>query len=195
MRPIDQLITAGKNLYVLGIDDSPFERDSLGPVHITGVFCRNTRFEGMLCSEITKDALDATDVISSMILNSKFYEILNVVLLDGITIGGFNMIDLPELHKRIDRPCISVVRKYPDFERIYKALDRFDDKDQRIQIIKNAGEVFEGENIFFQTAGCSEDIAKKILNKVSDRGVIPEAVRIAHLVGSAVVTGQSGNRA
>jgi len=35
----------------------------------------------------------------------------------------------------------------------------------------------------------------KILNQVTDTGNVPEALRIAHLIGSAIKTGESSNRA
>lgn len=41
----------------------------------------------------------------------------------------------------------------------------------------------------------SFDFALRVLNRVTDTGKVPEALRLAHLIGSAVKTGQSSKRA
>lgn len=43
--------------------------------------------------------------------------------------------------------------------------------------------------------GCTPDEAARLLQTVTENGNVPEALRIAHLIGSAVKTGQSGKRA
>ena len=54
--------------------------------------------DGVLRSDITKDGLDATDVICNMIKKSKHYGQIRVVMLDGITYGGFNVVDIEEAY-------------------------------------------------------------------------------------------------
>jgi len=46
-----------------------------------------------------------------------------------------------------------------------------------------------------QAKGCTPEAAARLLQKVTENGNVPEALRIAHLIGSAVKTGQSGKRA
>ena len=74
--------------------------------------------DGVLRSDITRDGLDATEVISTMIKNSRHYSQLRVVMLDGITYGGFNVVDIEELYRETGLPVIVVMRAYPDFEKI-----------------------------------------------------------------------------
>ena len=37
--------------------------------------------------------------------------------------------------------------------------------------------------------------AGQVLTRLTDTGHVPEALRLAHLIGSAIMTGQSSNRA
>jgi endonuclease V-like protein UPF0215 family len=55
--------------------------------------------------------------------------------------------------------------------------------------------VHERPPFVFQVRGAEPDEAAFALRKLTDRGNVPEALRLAHLVGSAVMTGESGKRA
>ena len=125
MRPLAESLRLGKKIRVLGVDDSPFARTRGLPVSIQGILCSDTRFEGMMTAQISKDGLNATDVLIAAILNCKFYPQIQVILTDGIAFGGFNLIDLPRLSAAIDRPCIAVMRKMPDLSAIDNSLRLF----------------------------------------------------------------------
>lgn len=195
MKSLKKLIEQNLRIRVIGFDDAPFESKRNSPVQIAGVVCSGTRFEGMLWGEVRKDGHDATGVLSELLLESKFYDQVHMVLIDGLAFGGFNLIDLPELASRLDRPCVTVMRKPPDFSAIKKALMNFDDHKNRIRLLEKAGEVYKEDKFYFQVIGESPDITAEALKNVSDQGNVPEALRIAHLIGSAVITGQSSKRA
>ncbi len=198
MRLLKNAVEKNKRLRVLGIDDAPFQARTKGKVNIVGVVCSDTRFEGMLWNEADIDGADATQVIVEMIKNSKFEDQLHLVLFDGIAVGGFNIIDINHVYDVLGLPCIAVMRKEPDLEAIDNALKKFDDYERRAALIKKAGKILVGENFVFQLAGFDEDsfeIAVKILNRLTDQGKVPEALRLAHLIGSAVKTGESSKRA
>lgn len=191
-----RLLTAlqhNKQLRVLGIDDAPFDKSD-NQVNISGIVCSNTRFEGMLWMEAERDGSDATDVLIQSIKSSKFYTQLHAVMLDGIAIGGFNIIDLPRLSEVLQLPCIAVMRKPPDLPAIDRALQYFDDYERRRALIEKAGEIIQ-DDFVYQVAGCDADVAGQVLQRVTDNGKVPEALRLAHLIGAAVKFGESGQRA
>jgi hypothetical protein len=47
----------------------------------------------------------------------------------------------------------------------------------------------------FQVQGAEPGTAAEALARLTDRGNVPEPLRLAHLVGAAVVRGESGRRA
>jgi endonuclease V-like protein UPF0215 family len=47
----------------------------------------------------------------------------------------------------------------------------------------------------FQVQGAGPDEAAEALARLTDRGAVPEPLRLAHLVGAAISTGESGRRA
>ena len=129
---------------------------------------------------MSKDGNDATEVPSTLLRQSKFYSQIHAILTNGIAMGGFNIIDLPALPHSLQRPCITVMRKHPDTATIDKAL-------------KNLS--YQHNHFYYQIAHCHLETAAQVLERVTDRGYVPEALRLAHLIGAGVMTGQSSNRA
>lgn len=195
MKSLAEVLRLKKTIRVMGFDDAPFESERGSPVQLSGIVCAQTRFEGMVWGQATKDGDDATEVIANMVLGSKFHRQIHVVLLDGLAIGGFNLIDLPELVARVERPCICVMRRRPNMEAIHKALDCFEDKARRVALIERAGKVYERSGFVYQVCGVAEDHAAQALVRLTDQGHVPEALRLAHLIGAAIMTGESSSRA
>ena len=195
MRSLKELLRLDKQIRVAGFDDAPFKRERGSAVNIAGVICSNTRFEGLLWGEVSKDGNDATEALSTLLRQSKFYDQIHVVLTDGIAVGGFNIIDLPALADSLQRPCIAVMRKQPNMAAIDKALKNFSDYTTRKKIMLQAGEIYRHNHFYYQLAHCHRETAAQVLERVTDRGYVPEALRLAHLIGAGVMTGQSSNRA
>ena len=124
--------------------------------------------------------------------NKLFCEVLVIIVL---AFGGFNLIDLPDLAHRLDRPCVTVMRKQPDITAIKNALMHFDNHEERIGLLEKAGEIYTEDNLYFQVIGEEPEVTAEALRRVSDQGNVPEALRLAHLIAAAVITGQSSKRA
>ncbi|MFN3199083.1 MAG: DUF99 family protein [Bradymonadia bacterium] len=195
MKSIDTLLRTGRTLRVAGFDDAPFEKVPGAPVPVSGIICNGTRMEGMLWGTAHRDGDDATEVIASLLEGSKFHDQVHVVLLDGLAVGGFNLIDLPTLAERLDRPCAAVMRKPPDMPGIRRALDRFEDAERRHALVDRAGEIYNEGPFYFQVKGTTPVEMGRALTHLTDRGHVPEALRLAHLIGAAVITGESSRRA
>ena len=178
---------------VLGIDDGRFIPHTKGSVNVVGVVYRGGYwFEGVMYTTITIDGMDAKERIAAMIKNSSYYGELRIVVLDGITFAGFNIIDIIRLSGDIDLPVMSIVRKKPDLNKIKKAMMNLPEFEKRWQAINNAGELFEVESrksenpVYIQIAGISLQDATNIIKKTSTRSNIPEALRVAHIIASGV---------
>jgi endonuclease V-like protein UPF0215 family len=195
MKTLEKLLQQNLNIRVIGFDDAPFEKYQGANVNVAGVVCAGTRFEGMVWGTIRKDGDDATDVLSQLLLQSKFYDQVHLVLIDGLAVGGFNIIDLPELAKRLKRPCVAVMRKLPNMVSIQQALKNFPDTAKRLYLIQKAGTIHINKPFYFQVQGGNHITVSSVLERLTIEGHVPEALRLAHLIGSAVMTGQSSNRA
>jgi endonuclease V-like protein UPF0215 family len=178
---------------VVGVDDGAFVPHSEGVATVVGVVYRGGYwFEGVMRTEITIDGLDATENIAGMIESSPYYRELRVVVLDGVTFAGFNVVDVKKLSRKVALPVIAVVREKPDMKEIRSALENLPDFEVRWQAMENAGKTMqvkarEGENpVYMQIAGILREDAEKIMEKTSTRSNVPEALRVAHLVASGL---------
>jgi endonuclease V-like protein UPF0215 family len=180
---------------VLGVDDGVFTPHSKGLVPVVGVVFRGGYWlDGVMHTNVKIDGLDATKKIVSMIISSPHYKQLRVIMLNGITFAGFNVVDIKELNAKTKLPVIAVTREKPNFAEIREALENLPKSEERWKAIKNAGKVFEvstrneSEKVYMQISGILEEDAKKILQLTSTRSNIPEALRVAHLIASGVST-------
>jgi uncharacterized protein len=192
---LDFLVRHNRQIRVIGFDDAPFVRHTNKPVAVAGVVCSLTRFEGMLWGHIQTDGLDSTEQLSKMLQKSKFHSQLHLVLLDGIGMGGLNLIDLPLLAQKVQLPCVAVMRKFPELEKMKAAISFLPHSEIRLQLLAKAGEIYVQPPFYFQVCGLSAEVTVRVLQSLTDRGNVPEALRLAHLITSAVVNGESGKRA
>jgi endonuclease V-like protein UPF0215 family len=143
-------------------------------------------------TKIEIDGTDATDKIINMILNSSHYKQLRVVMLNGITLAGFNMVDVKTLFEKTQLPVIVIMRKKPNMKKIKEALKKLPDSQKRWKILKNAGKIFRifikntKEPLYIQTFGVTIENARKIVEQTSAYGNIPEALRVAHIIASGL---------
>jgi len=190
-----RILESDKTLRTVGVDDQSFERGSDGPVGVAGVVSKQTRFDGMVWDTIEPDGHDATRTLRDALQGGKFLPQLHALLLDGIALGGFNVVDLPALAEALEIPCVAVMRDRPDFDRIRAALTHVDDSDRRLETMRRAGEIHSARHVYFQVQGCSPQVAAEAVDTLTIHGHIPEPIRIAHLVATAVGRGESGRRA
>jgi endonuclease V-like protein UPF0215 family len=178
---------------VLGVDDGVFSPHVKGLVPVVGVVFRGGYWlDGVMHTKVEVDGFDATEKIVSMIINSPHYKQLRVIMLDGITFAGFNVVNIKELNSETKLPVITVTREQPNFAEIREALKNLPKSQERWQNIQSAGKMFEvstrseNEKVYIQTSGILEEDARKILQLTSTRSSVPEALRVAHLIASGI---------
>jgi uncharacterized protein len=179
---------------ILGIDDSPFYKTEKDVLVVGAVFRGAGFMDGVMSCRVTPDGDDATQKITDMILRSKFRVQLRAVMLDGIAVGGFNVVDVKEIYQNTGIPVIVVMRTFPDLERIKQVLIRLG-KEDKVLLMEKAGEIFSYDRIFFQMHGTSREETEKILKLSITHSYIPEPIRAAHLIGQGIVFGESKGRA
>ncbi|MEM2924498.1 MAG: DUF99 family protein [Methanocellales archaeon] len=183
---------------ILGIDDSPLVSKK---VFLIGTIFRGGKWlDGVLKAEVERDGLDATRQIIMMVKNSKHYPQIRVILLNGVTLAGFNVVDVKKVFKEVKVPVIVVMRSKPDYTAIEAALQNLSKPKLRLAIIKRAGKIYEvktqprGLPVYMQCTGIEPEDAEKIVKLASTRSRIPEPLRVAHLIATAITYGESAGR-
>lgn len=180
---------------ILGIDDSPFERYKKQDVLVIGTIFRGGNFmDGLLSCKIRKDGINATKRIIEMINKSKFRTQIRCIMLKGIAVGGFNVIDVIELSDKTTIPIIVVMRDYPDYNKIFSALKKIN-KIKEIKIIEKFPKPVKVSKIYIQSINISLKDSIKIIKISSTHSDIPEPLRIAHIIASGIIKGESKGRA
>ncbi|CAB49002.1 endonuclease dU [Pyrococcus abyssi] len=184
-----------KEIRVIGFDDGTFKFKARGDkVILVGVVMKGSLdVIGVVTRWITIDGLDVTDAIIDAVTSSRFKD-LRVILLKGITYAGFNIVDVERVYKETGLPIIVVIRKKPDITSMELALKKhFNDYEMRIRLLKSAGtpiELIPGK-LYYQAIGISREKAEEVIRITSRNALIPEALRLAHMIASAVMTGES----
>lgn len=193
-----------KEIRIIAWDDCAF---TFRQKYVTavGVVFRGAAFlDGLLSTKITKDGSDGTVGIAKSVLDSRHYDQLSYIMLNGITIAGFNVVDIKELNERTKLPVIAVQRRKPDMKEFMAALGKLNDCKKKLQAAKKAGKFFRyivkpennfhGKEILYQKAGASNEECEELLRITCIRGNIPEPLRVAHLIASGL-SGESHGRA
>ena len=189
-----------KEIRILGIDDAPFDKFKDKEVLVVGTIYRGGDWpDGIISTKIAVDGDDATDKLIEMVKKTKHHDQLQIIMLDGIAFGGFNVVDIKKLYDKTKIPVITIMRSKPNFARIEKAIKNVSNYEAKMKLMKKAGNINEvnikDSPLFFQFAGLKFDKVVAILKISCTRSLIPEPIRIAHLIASGVVTGESKGRA
>jgi hypothetical protein len=180
---------------IIGIDDGPFVKRKDKNVIIVGVVFRDGQWmDGVLSTTATVDGTDSTERIAAMINKSKFRPQLRAILLHGVAVGGFNVIDINKLHMLTKRPVIVVVRDYPDFERIYGTLKNLK-MPRQLALIKKIPKPTRIGHVYVQYVGTTLANVKELLRVTCTHAFIPEPLRVAHLIAAGIIKGESRGRA
>lgn len=187
-----------KEIRLLGIDDASFEKGDQEVLVIATFFRGGESMDGVLSTSAKVDGDDATYNLIQMINKSRFKSQVHAILLDGIAVGGFNVINIESLWKHTGIPVMVVVRKMPDFEELEKTLKKLG-MENRFKLMEKAGKpkkiTLPQGAIHIQTAGLTFEEAAQIIKLSCTHSNIPEPIRAAHLIGAGIVKGESKGRA
>ena len=181
--------------HVVGVDDGPFEGGSRGDVPFVAAVCAATRLDGVLVGALRKDGANATERIARLLSGSRFARHLQLVMLQGIALGGFNVVDLQRLSSLLGLPVLAVARRRPDLAAIRSALlEHVPGGGRKWRLIEKAGPMEKNGGVWVQRAGLTPAEAGEALRRTTTMGNLPEPLRLAHLVAGALVTGESRGR-
>jgi endonuclease V-like protein UPF0215 family len=176
---------------VLGVDDGQFTPKKKGEAIVVGVVFRAGKsLEGVMHTHVEVDGSDANRKIAEMVAASPHRRQLRLIMLNGVAVAGFNIVDIAQLHLDTGLPVLAVAQDKPDLAAVKSALKNLPDWMRRWHMVEMAGEIYEvvncGGKLYVELAGLTLEDAKTVLALTSVRGSLPEPLRVAHLIASGV---------
>ncbi|MBS3791107.1 MAG: DUF99 family protein [Candidatus Bipolaricaulota bacterium] len=181
---------------VIGWNEGPFDFGQSEPTPLVGVITRGGGpVDGVIKTEVAVDGLNGTRHISNAIIESKHKEELNLVVLSGITLAGFNVVDISKISEKTNMPVLSVTREKVDLESFKSALKNLPNFQQRWRAVRHAGEIsgfeLDDHRVYYQTANLSNTEAERALKVMATQSVLPEPIRLAGMIATSLVRGES----
>jgi endonuclease V-like protein UPF0215 family len=181
---------------VVGFDDAPFARTHRGDVLLVGAVCSRTRLDGVLSGRVRRDGANSTERMIQLVSGAQFKEHVQAVLLQGIAVAGFNVVDVHALHAALGIPVLVIARRLPDLPGMQRALAaNVAGSARKWGLIERAGPMESIARIHVQRVGLTLAETSALLTATTLHGNLPEPLRLAHLIAGGVTTGASRGRA
>ncbi|RLB45229.1 MAG: DUF99 domain-containing protein [Deltaproteobacteria bacterium] len=180
---------------VIGFDDGAFAPGHRGDVLLVGTVFSRTRLEGVLTSKVRRDGRNSTERMIALASGSRYQNHIRAVLLQGIAVAGFNVVDVHRLGAELDVPVLVVARKEPNFESLRRALGKVPGGTRKWRLMEAAGPMERLGPVWVQRIGLDRRAARQLLEATTLHGNLPEPLRVAHLIASGVTLGASTRRA
>ena len=182
--------------HVIGFDDAPFDRRHRGDVLVVGAVYAGPRLEGVVSGKVRRDGANSTRTLIELVSRSRFATHLQAVMVQGIALAGFNVIDLHGLHDALQIPAIAVARNEPDLAAIKRALlRRVAGGRRKWRLIERLGPMEPAAGVYVQRAGISLEKTGQLIERFAVNSTLPEPLRTAHIIAGGVTLGESRHRA
>ena len=147
--------------------------------------------DGFVFGSATLEGDDATEAILKMYDKLQRHDI-NYVLISGLIVSMYNIIDIQKLHQILKIPIIGI--SYHDSAGIEGAIrhhfpDSFEPKmvlyeklGKREKITLNTS-----SDVFVRKEGCTLNDVKNLLDKLTLHGSIPEPIRVSQLLAKTLL--------
>lgn len=179
---------------VIGFDDAPFERGKPGKVALVGTVCSGTRLDIVVRGHVEQDGGDATQIMAGLVKNEKLVHVRGV-LIQGITVAGFNIVDINELAHELGLPVLVVMRRRPKMQQFLEALEKVSNAEHKRSVLEKAGPIEACGKLWVHRAGLSLDEGRDLIERTTLHGAIPEPLRLAHIIAGGTTLGMSRGRA
>lgn len=154
------------------------------------VMRRDLIIDGIVFGNVTIKGNDSTQNILSMIRSLKRSDV-NCIMLDGLIISIYNIIEGEEINEKSGMPVIALtfrdsrgleetIRRH--FSNDLLKLEQYHKLGQREKIVLKTGKF-----VFVRYWGLNSREASSIINSFTLQGSIPEPIRVAKLAARAIV--------
>lgn len=181
--------------HIVGFDDCPFPREHRGDVPVVGAIYSGQRLEGVVSGKVRRDGVNSTRELTRLVRESKFAAHLQLVMLQGVALAGFNVVDVPGLHAALGVPVLVVARHAPRPDAMRRALlERIPGGARKWTLVEHLGSMEPLAGVYVQRMGLSREEAAEAIQETSINGAIPEPLRTAHLIAGGIARGESSGR-
>jgi uncharacterized protein len=163
-------------------------------VALVGTVCSGTRLDVVVRGHVEQDGDDATAVMAELVREKTLVHVRAVVM-KGITVAGFNVIDINALATDLGMPVLVVMRKRPNLDKFYEAMYLLPGADAKRQVVESAGPIERCGKLWVQRAGLTLEETETLMECTTLHGVIPEPLRLAHIIAGGTTRGISRGRA
>lgn len=161
---------------------------------LAAVLFHNSNISAVRLGRVEVDGRDANQVLASILKTVRF----NVVMLSGISFGGFNLVDIAELARSTRKPVIAISGEKPDNAAVRRALRKhFSDWQERWRMVLNAGRLYafkslpEEPKLYFEVKGASPYFAKQVIASAATISRLPEPIRVAGIIARGLSIDQA----
>jgi endonuclease V-like protein UPF0215 family len=181
--------------HLIGIDDGPFEKDADRVTPVVGVVMEGSDLvEGVAVTSFPIDGAEVTEFLAAWIRGLRFRPGLQGIVLGGITIAGLAVVDVERLSRALELPVMVLNRKDPKEHRLAGALESAG-LAERLEVVERTPLSFPVSNgLYLACAGATPEEGARLIDASRRKGEMPEPLRLAHLIASAVVRGESHGR-
>ncbi len=152
---------------------------------------RDLVVDGVAFGNTTVEGDDATDAVIAMYKNLRRDDV-NCILLDGLVISMYNIIDGKAVCEKTGLPVIAIT--FEDSKGLEGAIkhhfpDRWQDKLKQYKKIGRRERVTlkTGKDLYIRSWGITSKMAVSMLDAFTLQGAIPEPVRLAKLVARSAL--------
>ena len=179
-----------KGIRGLAIAES-FSQDSKKSILSGIVMSTNLVIDGFVIGHSTVGGDDATDVILTMYKKLDRPDV-SFLLISGIVISLYNIVDLKKISEEIGLPVIGVT--YEESKGIEDAIKHHfpDSYKSKLAEYSKLGSrkkltLHTSYNLYVRNEGCTLLEAKQLLDKITLQGSVPEPLRIGQLLANTLL--------
>ncbi len=179
-----------KGLRALGIAES-FSKAKADKSTLVGLVMRSDLIvDGLAITSTKLEGYDSTQAIIQL-YNSLNRNDINLTMLDGAVISLYNIVDIEEVYQRTKRPLIVITFKPSKGLQEVIKKHFFTDYEERLKLYNKLGDRVEVTlktkyKVYVRALGIDdESMLKRILDKFTLQGSLPEPLRVAKLIARA----------
>ncbi len=182
-----------KAIRAMGVAESFREDDKFST--LAGVVMRSDLvIDGFVLGKLRVSGSDATKSTIGLFKKLGRNDV-NALLLSGSVLSLYNVVDVDLVNETIGLPVVAITFKKSKSDLARNIERRFPESlaKKKIALLEKLGEPVEvelktGYRVFVRTVGIKEESTKKLLDKFTLQGSLPEPIRVARLLARTAAT-------